>query len=523
MARVPRDRSDRDLNRLQQIERSHGRIFAAALARLVEAYEASPERARHALEWEHLPGRGSSPHPISEEEERKLARFGHAAKAQLEGSLLHGGNKTLKEFDLLLSDWYTISSVADESSFELENLLDETTVSNWRVTGESLIPSENRLLFGWTLDDVGRLKDGDQEVVSLYRAELTEIADNLQGLRGEERNLWIEARMDDISSVVRRKLLEVRKQEFRLALSRWEQIERIRPIHVHHHEIFNIWCELDPADRPPMPPKQIDFPSHLPSEMKEVYLRLNEIQGRIWTTDDDGGLLAECEMKIEQLIAGSKAIEDGPGLARYMKENEKRREEQGRIPIPTDNSWYEYYSLEMDDDASCQLESANWEKNEVKLFAHWAKELIGVLPSVVDRSSRLGTHPFAAIGEEVPLALRTLFEQAHMLYIFDFDIPCIITCATLVEEVIESTFPDLSEKWSMKQRLERKSVRWIDKINDVVYQNPRLHGAKKPLLDIGVIRNDVVHDPAKYLNAGRNNSEEVLRKTRTVLQLIFEV
>jgi hypothetical protein len=152
----------------------------------------------------------------------------------------------------------------------------------------------------------------------------------------------------------------------------------------------------------------------------------------------------------------------------------------------------------------------------------WAKELVGRLPEIIEREDRLESHPFAAIGKLVPPAHSILFEQAHMLYLFDFDIPCVLTCGTLVEELVEKEFPDLNKKWAQQEWQEHKPVSFRSKVRDIITENPIFGEAEAFLLNIWSARNETTHDPAKYLRAGRNRSEEILKKTRKVLEIFFE-
>ena len=152
----------------------------------------------------------------------------------------------------------------------------------------------------------------------------------------------------------------------------------------------------------------------------------------------------------------------------------------------------------------------------------WAKELVARLPEIVDREDRLDEHPFSAIGKLVPPAHSTLFEQAHMLFLFDFDIPCVLTCGTLVEELVEKEFPVLNEKWVQQQRLEHKSVTWKTKVRDVISANPLFGEAETILQSIMSARNEAAHDPAAYLRADRRRSEKILRETRKVLEIFYE-
>jgi hypothetical protein len=155
----------------------------------------------------------------------------------------------------------------------------------------------------------------------------------------------------------------------------------------------------------------------------------------------------------------------------------------------------------------------------------WSKELIGRLGDIVEREVGLEAHPFASVGELVPIAHRTLFEQAHMLYLFDFDIPCVLTCGTLVEELVEKEFPDLSNIWSQMHLPieERRHISWESKIQDVVSMYPKYSSAKPFLENIVDNRNVAAHDPSAYLSNGRKRSESILRMTRNVLEIFFEL
>ena len=85
----PDDSRPIDLYRQFDLSRDAGRVLAAALARLIEAYESNPDRARHAVSWEHLlPGKGRSPNPISERDEASARRSSDAAKRVVQTSML---------------------------------------------------------------------------------------------------------------------------------------------------------------------------------------------------------------------------------------------------------------------------------------------------------------------------------------------------------------------------------------------------------------------------------------------------
>jgi hypothetical protein len=158
-------------------------------------------------------------------------------------------------------------------------------------------------------------------------------------------------------------------------------------------------------------------------------------------------------------------------------------------------------------------------KSSMSSTVFWAKEMVGRLPGVIEREDVLESHPFAAFGKQIPLAHRTLFEQAHMLYLFDFDIPCVLTCGALVEELVGKEFPDLSSKWSVRSE---QPTNWKSKVGDIVSQYPRYRSAKPMLENIMDNRNVAAHDPSAYLSSGRERSEGILRMTRQVLEIFFE-
>jgi hypothetical protein len=250
--------------------------------------------------------------------------------------------------------------------------------------------------------------------------------------------------------------------------------------------------------------------------MLGAYQRLEELDSALWRSSDPE-VIRECESLMDRLIHMSMKIEDSAGIKAYKEMKEKEREEQGRAALPTSLRWYGYYGAMLDAEEKEKSEDVRLGRSEGKLYIQWAKELIGLLPSIVDRCSRLESHPFATIGEIVPIAHRTLFEQAHMLYLFDFDIPCVLTCGALVEELVKKEFKDLSTKWSEQQ------VNWESKINEIILQYPKYLSAKPFLENIMDNRNVAAHDPSAYLSNGRRRSENVLQMTRKVLEIFFEV
>jgi len=515
-----------------------GRVLASALARLINAYEMSPERAQHALSWEHLPGRAGSRYPISERDEASARKYSDSAKRIIETSMLHEGRDPLSEYSQLLDDWDLIHGKADEESFKLNEYLDNKDY-DWHVTGKGLTETEKRRLQGWSTEDVERLRSRDPELLNEYRREIEkeamkEAAKGKDYIEWEEnRRIWVEARLADLESAANAKMLAARVNDLDVQRSRWEAIERMRPQAENQgRNLLNEdLAESFDSEGLTLPerPENVErhFPDCMTPEMRIIYDATEKKQSQLWATSLSREIVDDYEELVGRLVASSREMPTTQAIARYMRWNEEKRTSEHRLtprlPIPIDYGWHEYYSLVLDDEANLDREISEDVRKSGNVWIHWAKELVGMLPAVTKRAVELGKHPISDIPQDrVPLAYRTLFEQAHLLYIFDFDIPCILTCGTLVEEVVRKEFPDLNEQWSKKQSLERKSVSWKVKISDVVSQYPNFQGAKRHLLDIWYVRNDAAHDPAKYLTTGKNYSEEILQKTRKVLEILFE-
>lgn len=530
--------SDDCFRRQWELNRDAGRVLAAALARLIEAYESSPDRARHALSWEHLPGRVGSSRPISERDEASAAKSSDSAKLVIQTSMLHDGETSLSEYSQLLDDWNLISDRGEEESFKLDEYLGSNH-PNWEVTGEGLTPTEKRRLHGWSVEDLKILRSRDPELLSEYRQELEKEAVK-HAERGqdyteaeENRKIWIGARLADVDSFVESEMLRARANELEAQLSRWKQIEHMRTDSENWGSL-RLWAEIPEDARPEKPAwDERRFPDSLTPEMRSVYETTEQKKNQVWRTPSRE-IVDEYEALVGQLVALSEKLPTTAGIAREMARREKDRAENyrggPRVPIPTDYGWYEYCSLAMDDEANFAREIEDEVRGSGSLWIHWAKELVGMLPAIAKRAVEFGKHPISDIPKDrVPESLRVLFEQAHLCYLFNFDIPCVVTCGSLLEDAFKTRFRDLAIGWE-KQRNQSppKYVSLLGKAKDVVSQDPRskvsafLSFEYSSLWEINDARRYAVHDPGTYLAGGKRKSEEVLRKTRDILDILFE-
>jgi hypothetical protein len=533
------------LRREFELRRNAGRVLAAALARLIEAYESCPDRARHALSWEHLPGRVGSPSPISERDEASAGKASDSAKQVVQTSILHDGVAPLSEYSQLLDDWNLISDRGEEESFKLDEYLGSNH-SNWEVTGEGLTPSEKRRLQGWRMEDVERLRSRDPELLSEYRREL-ENAALAQKLGGKDREIWVEARLADIDSAVESKILGARVNDLDVVFSKWRKIEEQRIFAANQGRTWE-WFETPEDSRPERPVQdERKFPDSLTSEMRSLYETTKQTQDQLWLTRSREHV-DEYEALVGQLVALSKELPTTPEIAREMARREKHRAEfynrfGPRVPIPTDYGWYEYCSLAMEDEADFDREIEDDVRRSGNLWIHWAKELVGMLPAITRRAVEFGKHPISDIPKvRVPESLSVLFEQAHLAYLFDFDIPCVLTCGALVEEAFKERFNEMFEDWDrqfseakrkykeakMKSNALKESeqkpqgLAFWEKIDKVVDQNPSAAPARQLANRIWGARTQAMHHPEDYLRQVKYKSRDVLFDTRKVLQFLFE-
>lgn len=152
----------------------------------------------------------------------------------------------------------------------------------------------------------------------------------------------------------------------------------------------------------------------------------------------------------------------------------------------------------------------------------WAKELVGRIEEIADREEGLDRHPIAALGDAIPAAIRTLFEQAHLCYLFDFDLPCTVMCGALIEQAFEEKFPDIFAECAKQYKETKRDLKMWEKIDKVIEKYPHFTSTRQPSKEVWRARTDAIHHPRTYLNQGRHKAEEILRKTSKVLGVLFE-
>jgi hypothetical protein len=152
----------------------------------------------------------------------------------------------------------------------------------------------------------------------------------------------------------------------------------------------------------------------------------------------------------------------------------------------------------------------------------WAKELVGRIEEITDREAGLDRHPIAALGDTIPAAIRTLFEQAHLCYLFDFDLPCTVMCGALIEQAFEEKFPEIFAECARQYKETKRDLKMWQKIDKVIEKYPRFAPTRQPSNEVWRARTDAIHHPRTYLNLGRYKAEDILRKTSKVLEILFE-
>jgi hypothetical protein len=508
-----------------------GRMFAAALARLIEAYELSPDRTRHALSWEHL-----SPNIISERDESSAQKSSDSAKRVIQTSMLHVGEAPLSEYSQLLDDWNLISDSGEEDSFKLDEYMGRHHI-NWEVTGEGLTPTEKRRLQGWSIEDLELLRTRDPELLSEYRQELekeaVKHAEKGQDYNETEENrkIWIEARLADVDSAIESKILRARANDLEAQLSRWKQIEHMRS----HSEVWGrlrIWAETPEDARPEKPAwDERRFPDSLTPEMRSLYETTEQKKNQVWRTLSRE-IVDEYEALVGQLVTLSKELPTTPVIAREMARREKERAEgyRGgpRVPIPTDYGWYEYCGLDMDDMANLNWEIEDEVRKNGNLWIHWAKEMVGMLPAITKRAVIFGKHPVSDISNDsFPESLTILFEQAHMSYLFNQDVPCTLVCGSLLEHAFEIKFPVLFEEWdsafksAKKQGKKPEALAFWQKLDIVVSKFSFCAPARQRADAVWSARTEAMHHPDRYLAQARYRAIDALRDTREALRILF--
>lgn len=158
----------------------------------------------------------------------------------------------------------------------------------------------------------------------------------------------------------------------------------------------------------------------------------------------------------------------------------------------------------------------------------WSKEFIGRISGVVEREANLDKHPIASICEKVPGSIRILFEQAHSLYLLDFDIPCALTCGSLLEEAFEQRFSEHFERWKRPpDGAARPGVEsalpstFPQRIDALLVRESWAKGCRTPAMRIWSARNRAMHDPGRYMK-DVYRSPQILHDSRDVIRILFQ-
>jgi hypothetical protein len=166
--------------------------------------------------------------------------------------------------------------------------------------------------------------------------------------------------------------------------------------------------------------------------------------------------------------------------------------------------------------------------SEPKEEIQWAKELVGMLPKIASRSLDFERHPLFTISDKcVPESLRDLFEQAHMSYLFNQDVPCTLVCGSLLEHAFEIRFPDLFGEWdrafksARKQGKKPEALAFWQKLDIVVSKFSFCGPARQRADAVWSSRTEAMHHPDRYLAQARYRAIDALRDTREALLILF--
>jgi hypothetical protein len=501
-----------------------GNWLPAALARLIEAFECHQDRARFVLRWEGLLGRhGSNRNLPNETDQNLIGTSEESALSEVASATMHRGYRQVLEYERLLDAWYASNSYPEKGeSFELQNYLDENEF-HWYEFGRVLTPKEEREWFGRSLDDIERLRRGDAEEISRLREELES---RYRNHPCDVRQELIKAQLSDIPHLAEKMEYEYLFDEVFREFRRWEVIEghRVRQEHLSRHTSaeFNPFCIE--KDFPPEVQEDVSFLRHRADSFWDAK-SVEEIKND----------LEEARASLQRVISFSEGRAESEELAREREIFALVRKEQGLPPIGMGLNWYRYYEALKTQWASEAQQSKHQRIGESKFEVQWAKEVVGMLSTLLKRNAELEAHPMTKTDERIPVSIRVLFEQAHLSYLFDFDIPCTLTCGALVEEAFQSRFQKMFDEWD-RQFIEAKrrfkeanglgekpqALAFFAKIDKVIEQNPSVAPAKQLANRIWAARTQAMHHPEEYVRQVRYKSKDVLFDTRKVLGILFE-
>jgi hypothetical protein len=508
---------DPDLRDIFRLPPGAGRLLAMALARLVEVFECNPGRAEMVLQWEGLIGRHSrNQNRLGPEDEISVDLSEEYALRTSAETMLHRGHAQTFEYDRLLDEWYKDNSTTREyQDFELSNIYSYDLGQNGFQRAAT--PSEEVQMLntwaGWTEESLNDLAKGKERAIREARERLEGLYDRASyGLKDARSR--IERELSDPAALAEKVRRDLRVNAIDREYRRWKEIEQYKAI-------------IERRQLPLFPKFPFGCSEEFPEGIVQDVSKLDSILSKGRETSED---IDTAEERLQRIVAFREAFPASDLLLEHIeqdRESERKGQLRREVGLPQFNvgsNWYKYLEAELEWMATRSHDSERERSDEARHSIQWAKELLGMLPMVAKRSLSLEKHPLSDLPDErVPESLRVLFEQAHLCYLFNLEIPCAMTCGSLIEEALETRFPELRNEWQRKQREERKSVSWREKREQVTAIHPSFQKVAGIASDVVRDRNDAVHDPSKFLLGKHTEQASLLRKTRMVLANLFEV
>jgi hypothetical protein len=490
-----------------------GRMLAMALARLTEAFECNPGRVEMALQWEGIVGRHNrNKNRLGPEDEISVDLSEGCAMRTTAETMLHRGHEQTLEYDRLLDEWYRENPDTREyREFELSEIYFPLGRDGFQ---RAATPSEEVQVLNtwasWNEESINDLARGAERAIKRAQEGLEGLYDRVGIYDRKDARSRIEKELSDPAALAVRIRRDLRVNALGRKISRWKEIEKYKAI-----------IEFRKLDLFP------SFPFGCPEEFPEAISRdvsiLDSYDARLKDNDAD---IDEADQCLQRIIEFRDAFPASELLLLHIEQTMDLKRKGALLGVPQFDeglSWYRFLEAELEWKAARVHEAEREKSDEAKHSIQWAKELLGMLPMVASRSLDLEKHPLADLPDErVPESLRVLFEQAHLCYLFNLEIPCAMTCGSLIEEALETRFPQLRDEWQRKQREERKSVSWREKREQITAIYPTFQKVAGIASDVIRDRNDAVHDPSKFLLGRRAEQASLLRNTRRVLANLFD-